>query len=282
MARAMPSTRPEVLHIVPGGADLRYWRDLWRHREIFYVLAWRDVAVRYKQTLLGVAWALLRPLVTMAVFAVLFGQVARLPSVGDAPYALMVFAGLLPWQFFANAVTDASMSLTGNANLIGKVYFPRLAVPTASIVVSLVDLLVGFLVLAGLMVAYRYAPGWPILALPFLCGMAFLASLGPGLWLASLNVKYRDFRYLVPFLVQVGLFVSPVGFGSSVIPERWRLIYALNPMVGVIDGFRWAILGDRAPLDTTSFGVAWVVILLLLWIGMRNFRRAERSFADLV
>jgi lipopolysaccharide transport system permease protein len=282
MDRAIHPSASDTIHIAPGGVDRRYWRDLWRHRELFHVLAWRDIAVRYKQTILGVSWAVLRPLVTMVVFTVVFGRMAGLPSLGDAPYALMVFAGLLPWQFFSSAVSDASMSLVGNANLIGKVYFPRLAVPMATIVVAFVDFLISLVVLAGLMAWYRVAPGWTLLALPFLAGMAFLACLGPGLWLASLNVKYRDFRYVVPFLVQIGLYVSPVGFSSQVVPERWRLLYALNPMVGVIDGFRWAILGGRAPLDLEAFGLGWAVILLLLWRGMRSFRRTERSFADLV
>lgn len=282
MKAAFQPDEPDVLHVAPGVADRRYWHDLWRNRELFYVLAWRDIAVRYKQTILGAAWAILRPLLTMVVFTVVFGRVAGLPSVGDAPYALMVFAGLLPWQFFSSAVADASMSLVGNSNLIGKVYFPRLAVPMATMVVAFVDFLVSLVVLAGLLAWYRFVPGWTILALPFMAGMAFLACLGPGLWLASLNVKYRDFRYVVPFALQLGLYVSPVGFSSSVVPERWRLLYAVNPMVGVVDGFRWSILGGRAPLDLETFGLAWAVILLLLWRGMRSFRRTERSFSDLI
>jgi len=273
---------PEVLLIEPGMAWSRYWRDLWNYRELFVVLAWRDVAVRYKQTLFGVAWALFRPLLTMLVFTLVFGQMAHLPSVGDAPYGLMVFAGLLPWQFFSTALTDSSNSVIGNANLIGKVYFPRLIVPTAVVVVSFVDFLVSLAVLAGLLLWYRFLPGWQIALLPLLGVMAFLATLGPGLWIASLNVKYRDFRYVVPFMVQLGLYVSPVGFSSAVVPERWRLLYSLNPMVGVIDGFRWAILGGQASLDRTGFAISWAVILFLLWMGVRQFRRSERHFADLV
>lgn len=282
METATSSPAPEILLIEPGVADRRYWRDLWRYRELFLVLAWRDVAVRYKQTLFGTAWALVRPLLTMVVFTLVFGGIARLPSVAGAPYALMVFAGLLPWQFFSTALTDASNSVIGNANLIGKVYFPRLIVPTATVVVSFVDFLVSLAILVGLLAWYRFVPGWRIVTLPFFTGMAFLAALGPGLWIASLNVKYRDFRHVVPFVVMLGLYVSPVGFGSEVVPERWRTIYALNPMVAVIDGFRWAILGGTAPFDATGFGIGWIVILLLLWRGFRQFRRLERHFADLV
>ena len=272
----------DILLIEPGVKDRRYWRDIWRYRELFYVLAWRDVAVRYKQTLFGVAWALLKPFLTMVVFTLVFGAAARLPSVGEAPYALMVFAGLLPWQFFSSALSDSTASVIGNANLIGKVYFPRLIVPTATVVVSFMDLLVSLVILAGLLVWYRFVPGWQIATLPLFTIMAFLATLGPGLWIASLNVKYRDFRYVVPFIVQLGLFASPVGYSSSVIPERWRPIYSLNPMVGVIDGFRWAILGGQAPFNATGFGISWIVILLFLWMGFRQFRRLERHFADLV
>jgi lipopolysaccharide transport system permease protein len=273
---------PEVLLIESGDDEPRYWRDLWDYRELFLVLAWRDVAVRYKQTLIGVAWAVLRPILTMVVFTVIFGRIAQLPSEGNAPYALMVFAGLLPWQFFSAALTDASSSVIGNAALIGKVYFPRLIVPTAAVVVSFLDFLVSLGILAALMIGYRYPPGWQLLTLPAFGALAFLASLGPGLWLASLNVRYRDFRYVVPFLVQLGLFVSPVAFSSGIVPERWRLLYSLNPMVGVIDGFRWAILGGRAHLDLAGFAISCAVILVLLWIGIRRFRRAESLFADQV
>jgi lipopolysaccharide transport system permease protein len=273
---------PEVLLIESGDDEPRYWRDLWDYRELFLVLAWRDVAVRYKQTLIGVAWAVLRPILTMVVFTVIFGRIAQLPSEGNAPYALMVFAGLLPWQFFSAALTDASSSVIGNAALIGKVYFPRLIVPTAAVVVSFLDFLVSLGILAALMIGYRYPPGWQLLTLPAFGALAFLASLGPGLWLASLNVRYRDFRYVVPFLVQLGLFVSPVAFSSGIVPERWRLLYSLNPMVGVIDGFRWAILGGRAHLDLPGFAISCAVILVFLWIGIRRFRRSESLFADQV
>lgn len=271
----------DILVIAPGLAERHYWRDLWRFRELFYVLAWRDVAVRYKQTVIGLAWALIQPFLTMVVFTVIFGRIAQLPSEGAAPYALMVYAGMLPWQLFSTALVGAAGSLIGNANLISKIYFPRLIVPVASVVVSFVDFLISFVILVGVMVWYRYLPGWQILSLPLFVVMAFLASLGPGLWVTALNVKYRDFRYVIPFLVQFGLYVSPVGFSSSVIPEKWRLVYSFNPVVGVIDGFRWAILGET-DIYLPGFLLSWVVIVFFLWLGIRQFRRMEKSFADLI
>ncbi len=275
-------TQPHTLIIEPGLAARDYWRDLWRYRELFYVLAWRDISVRYKQTIIGLAWALIRPFLTMVVFTVLFGKLGKFPTEGAAPYALMVFAGLLPWQFFATALSESSNSLIGNANLISKVYFPRLIVPTAAVVVSFVDFLISFAILIGLMLWYRFLPDWQILTLPLFVAMAFLASLGPGLWITALNVKYRDFRYIIPFIVQFGLYVSPVGFSSSVVPEHWRLIYSLNPVVGVIDGFRWAILGGESTLYLPGFLLSWGVIVFFLWLGIRQFRRMEKSFADLI
>jgi lipopolysaccharide transport system permease protein len=276
------SSATETLIIEPGRADRHYWRDIWRYRELFYVLAWRDVSVRYKQTIIGLAWAVIRPLLTMVVFTVVFGKLAKLPSEGTAPYALMVFAGLLPWQFFSTALSESSSSLIGNQNLISKVYFPRLIVPTAAVVVAFVDFIVTFALLAALMAWYRFVPGWNILALPLFIAMAFLASLGPGLWITALNVKYRDFRYVIPFIVQFGLYISPIGFSSSVIPEEWRLLYSLNPMVGVIDGFRWAILGGESQLYWPGFAVSCGVIAFFMWLGIRKFRGMERSFADLI
>lgn len=271
-----------TLIIEPGMAERHYWRDLWHYRELFFVLAWRDVAVRYKQTVIGLAWALIQPLATMLVFTVIFGHLAKFPADGSAPYALMVYAGMLPWQLFSTALTGASGSLIGNANLISKVYFPRLIVPTASVVVSFVDFLIGFVILIGLMLWYQFLPGWQILTLPFFVVMAFLTSLGPGLWITALNVKYRDFRYIIPFIVQFGLYVSPVGFSSSVVPEEWRLLYSLNPVVGVIDGFRWAILGGESQLFLPGFVLSWIVVAAFLWLGIRQFRTMERSFADLI
>ena len=266
----------------PGRAEKNYWRDLWRYRELFQVLAWRDFTVRYRQTVIGLAWAVIRPVLTMVIFTVIFGKVAKLPTEGAAPYALMVFAGMLPWTFFSTALSDAANSLVANSNLVSKVYFPRLIVPTATIVVAFVDFFIGLAILAVLMAAYGYAPGWEILCLPLFALLAFLASLGPGLWITAINVRYRDFRYVIPFLVQFGLYISPVGFSSAVIPEQWRLIYSLNPLVGVIDGFRWCILRGETPFYWPSFLISVAVISLMLWIGVAQFRRLERSFADLI
>jgi lipopolysaccharide transport system permease protein len=252
------------------------------YRELFSVLARRDISVRYKQTIIGLAWALIQPVLAMVIFTVLYGRIAGLPTEGDAPYALMVYAGLLPWQLFSTTLTGASGSLVGNANLISKVYFPRLIVPVARAMVAFVDFLVSFLVLVALMVWFRFAPSWQILTLPLFVVMAFLASIGPGLWASSLTVKYRDFSYIIPFMVQFGLYISPVGFSSAVIPDQWRLLYSLNPMVGVIDGFRWAILGGDSAVYLPGFLLGWVVIVVFLWLGIRQFRRMEKSFADLI
>ena len=270
----------------PGKSERHYWRDLWHYRELFSVLAWRDLSVRYKQTIIGVAWALIRPFLTMVIFTVIFGKVARLPSEGGAPYALMVFAGMLPWTLFATALGEASNSLIGNANLISKVYFPRMIIPAATIVVSFVDFLISFTILVAMMVWYLYAPGWQILLLPVFVLIAFLASLGPGLWITALNVKYRDFRYIIPFIVQFGLYVSPVGFSSQVIRDKFGdtafMIYSLNPMVGVIDGFRWCILGGDVPIYWPGFALSLVIVALFLRLGVRQFRKMERSFADII
>jgi lipopolysaccharide transport system permease protein len=271
----------QELIIEPGRGFKNYWLDLWRYRELFYFLAWRDIAVRYKQTVIGVAWGIIRPVLTMIVFTVVFGRLAKLPSDG-VPYPLLVFSAMLPWQFFANALSESSNSLIGNANLISKVYFPRLAIPTSAVIVSFVDFLISFAILVVLMVGYQFMPSWRMLALPLLILLAFGAAMGAGLWLAALNVKYRDFRYVVPFIVQLGLYVSPVGFSSSIVPEQWRLVYSLNPMVGVIDGFRWAILGGDAPLYWPGFALSLVLVALLLVGGVWYFRQTERSFADVI
>jgi lipopolysaccharide transport system permease protein len=272
----------EVIVIEPGRHERNYWIDLWRYRELFRVLAWRDLAVRYKQTVIGVAWAVIRPLLTMVVFTVIFGRIAKLPSDGSAPYPLMVFAGMLPWTFFATGLSEASNSLVNNANLISKVYFPRLIVPTATVVVAFVDFLITFAMLALLMAWYRFLPGWRMLFLPGFVILAFVASMGPALWITALNVKYRDFRYVIPFMVQFGLYVSPVGFSSIVVPEEWRLLYSVNPMVGVIDGFRWCILGGQARLYLPGLVASVLVAGFFLWFGIRRFRTTEKSFADLI
>jgi lipopolysaccharide transport system permease protein len=266
----------------PGQVEKNYWRDLWRYRELFQVLAWRDVAVRYKQTIIGVVWAVLRPVLTMLIFTIIFARLAKLPSEGSAPYSLMVLAGMLPWTFFSTALSDASNSLIGNASLISKVYFPRLIIPTATVVVAFVDLAVSFGVLGVMMIWYRFVPGWQLLLLPIFVALVFLASLGPGLWVTSLNVRYRDFRYVIPFALQLGLYISPVGFSSSVVPAKWRLLYALNPMVGVIDGFRWSILGGNSHIYWTGLAISLIAIALSLWVGIRQFRRMEKTFADLI
>ena len=272
----------EVIIIEAGRTERHYWRDLWQYRELFRMLAWRDVAVRYKQTVIGAAWALIRPFLTMIVFTVIFGKLANLPSVGTAPYAIMVFAGMLPWTFFSSALSDASNSLVGNANLISKVYFPRLIVPMAAVAVAFVDFAINFAMMVALMIWYRFLPGWQIVLLPGFVVLALLASLGPGLWLTALNVKYRDVRYIIPFLVQFGLYVSPVGYSSDIVPEQWRLLYSLNPVVGVIDGFRWCILGGQSQLYLPGFLLSLIVTAFFLWLGIRQFRKMERGFADLI
>jgi lipopolysaccharide transport system permease protein len=276
----MTSSQSQLI-IRAGESERRYWQDLWRYRELFYFLAWRDILVRYKQTAIGIAWALLRPLLTMIVFTVVFGAIAKLPSNG-VPYPILVFAGLLPWQFFSNALSECSNSLIGNSNLLSKVYFPRLIIPTSSVIVSFVDFLISGMILLGLMAWYNFVPSWRIVALPVFTLMAFLASMGAGLWLAALNVQYRDFRFVVPFLIQFGLYLSPVGFSSSVIPEQWRLLYSLNPMVGVIDGFRWAITGQSSVLSGWTTVLSIAVVLALFGSGIWYFRKMERTFADVI
>ena len=269
------------LVIEAGRTERHYWRDLWRFRELLYFLSWRDILVRYKQTVIGVAWSVIRPVLTMIVFTVIFGKLAKFPS-GNAPYAILVYAAMLPWQFFANALSESSNSLISNANMISKVYFPRLIVPCSAVVVSLVDFFISFAVLAVLMIWYRFIPPWQIVTVPLFLLLALLASLGFSLWLSALNVKYRDFRYIVPFIVQFGLYVSQVGFSSSVVPEKWRLLYSLNPMVGVIDGFRWAILGGDAQIYWPGFLLSNGLTLLILYSGVRYFRKTERIFADII
>lgn len=269
------------LVIEPDRVDRQYWLDLWRYRELFYFLAWRDIRVRYKQTILGIAWAVIRPVLVMVVFTVIFGRIAKLPADG-VPYPILVFAALLPWQFFASALPDAGNSLVGNANMISKVFFPRLIIPVSAIIVSLVDFVIAFLILAGLMIWYGFYPDWRMLYLPLFIALAFVSVLGVGIWVAALNVKYRDFKYIVPFIVQLGLYVSPVGFSSEVIPENWRLLYSLNPMVGVIDGFRWAILGGNSAIYWPGMTLSLILVCLILVTGLRYFRRTERFFADVI
>ncbi|NEQ47610.1 MAG: ABC transporter permease [Leptolyngbya sp. SIOISBB] len=272
---------PELV-IEAGHTEALYFQDLWRYRELFYFLAWRDILVRYKQTAIGIAWALIRPFLTMVVFTIVFGRLANLPTEGDAPYAILVFAAMLPWQFFASALTECSNSLIDNANLISKVYFPRLVIPTSAVIVSFVDFLISGAILLGLMAWYNAVPSWRFVTLPCFIAIAFAAAMGAGLWLAALNVQYRDFRYIVPFLVQFGLYISPVGFSSNIVPESWRLIYSINPMVCVIDGFRWAIIGGDTQLYWPGFLLSLALVGVLLVTGILYFRQMERTFADII
>lgn len=274
------------LIIEPGRAERNYWRDLWRYRELFYFLAWRDILVRYKQTVIGIAWAVIRPFLTMVVFTVVFSRIAKLPAPGAVPYALLVMAGMLPWQFFATALSESSNSLLGSANLISKIYFPRLIVPAGAVITSFVDFLITLGLMAVLMLWYGFLPDGRIFLLPAFALLAFLCSFGIGLWLAALNVEYRDFRYIVPFIVQFGLYVSPVGFGSAAVRDKlgetvFRL-YSLNPMVGVIDGFRWCLLRGESPLDWASVLLSCCLVALLSASGIWYFRKMERTFADVI
>jgi len=269
------------LLIVPNGPALHYWRDVWIYRELFWFLVWRDILVRYKQTVIGVAWSVIRPLVTMVVFSVVFGMLAKLPSNG-VPYPLLVFAAMLPWNFFSNALSESSGSLIGNANLLSKVYFPRIIIPVSSIIVSLIDFVISLAIMVGMMLWYGYFPDWRVLTLPLFLLLAFLPVAGAGLWFSALNVKYRDFRYVVPFMLQFGLYVSPVGFASSIVPEKWRLLYALNPMVGVIDGFRWALLSGSVALYWQGLVLSTTLSLALLVTGLWFFRKTERILADVI
>jgi len=266
------------LIIEPGRSEKNYWRDLWRYRELFYILSWRDIKVRYKQTVIGTAWSVIRPLLTTIIFTVVFSRIAKLNNPSLAPYSLMVFAGMLPWQFFSNALSESSNSLIGNANLITKVYFPRMIIPASSVITSMVDLGISFIIMLGMFIWFQFVPSWHIIFLPLFVLLAFLCSFGIGLYITAVNVKYRDFRYIIPFIIQIGFYISPVGFSSTVIPEKWKIWYALNPMVGIIDGFRWCLLGD--PMNWTSFYVSLIIIALFLWLGIFYFRKMEKTFAD--
>ena len=276
------SDRRHVLVLEPGRAERHYWRDLWAYRELFAILAWRDVSVRYKQTVIGVAWAVIRPFLTMVIFTVVFGRLAKLPSEGGAPYPILVFAGMLPWFLFSTILSEASNSLIGNAGLVGKVYFPRIIIPTSSAVVALVDFGINLAILFGLMIWYGFMPSWRIALLPAFIVLTMVASLGPAFLVTALNVKYRDIRYIIPFIVQFGVYVSPVGFSSAVVPEKWRFWYSLNPMVGVIDGFRWCVMGGESRLYVPGFLLSLGIVAIFLWVGIAYFRRTERTFADLI
>ncbi len=269
------------LVIEPGRSERNYWNDLWRFRELFVFMAWRDILVRYKQTAIGLSWSILRPVLTMIVFTVVFGRIAKLPSEG-VPYPILVYSALLPWQFFSTSFSDASASLIGNSNMLTKLYFPRLIIPVSTIIVNLVDFFISFIILIVLMMWYNFVPDWTILCVPLFLFLAFVASLSVGLYVAALNVKYRDFKYIIPFVVQFGLYISPVGFSSNVVPQKWKLLYSLNPMVGIIDGFRWSILGGKNQIYVPGLLLSIGVVTLLLFLSIRYFRKMEKTFADII
>jgi lipopolysaccharide transport system permease protein len=270
------------LIIEPGRTEKNYWTDIWRFRELFLFLAWRDLLVRYKQTVIGVLWAVVRPFLTMVIFTILFSRLAKLPSVGTAPYAILVMAGMLPWQFVSGCIGNSSESMVSNSSLISKIYFPRMIVPSSSVVTSFVDFLITLVLMAGMMGWYRFAPDWRLVALPLFIALSFACSLGVGLWLSALMVEYRDVRHIVPFIVQFGMYVSPVGFSSNVVPEKWRTLYSLNPLVGIIDGFRWSLMRGQMQLRWQSLVFSVVITILLFVSGTWYFRRTERTFADVI
>ena len=272
-------------HIIiePGRTGKNYWKDLWRHRELFYILSWRDIKVRYKQTGLGIGWAIIRPLLTLLVFTYVFGHLASMPVITTAPYAILVFAGLLPWQFFASALSESSNSLISNERLITKVYFPRLIIPASSMITSFIDFLISFMILTGLFFYYHYTPPVQVWLIPVGWILLFVVSFGPGLFFTSLNTKYRDVRHLIPFIIQFGLFISPVGFSSQVIPKEWQWAWALNPMTGVIDFFRWCIIRDAPnPLLHYPFYISLAVSVFFIFLSLYQFRKMEKQFADYI
>ena len=281
MRRAPQRESRTQLVIEAGRSEGQYWRDLWQYRELFYFLAWRDLLVRYKQTFVGIGWSLIRPILTMLVLTVVFGKLGKMPS-GGVPYPLLVLGGMLPWQFFSTAMAESGNSLVLNSNLISKVYFPRLIIVISSVMTSFVDFLISASLLVGIMIWYRFVPPATVVFLPFFVLLAFAASVGAGLWIAALTVQYRDFRFVVPFMVQFGLYISPVGFTSSVVPDRFRLLYGLNPMAAVIDGFRWCLLGAQNNIYWPGQAVALVGVVALLASGVWYFRETEQTFADII
>ena len=261
--------------------ERQYWRDLWQYRELFLFFSWRDLLVRYKQTIVGVSWSLIRPLLTMIVLTVVFGRLARMPA-GGVPYSLLVFCGMLPWQFFSLSLTESGSSLVNNANMVSKIYFPRLIITASSVMTNIVDFLISCAFLAVLMCWFRFVPPPQAVLLPFFMLLAIGASLGAGVWVAALMVEYRDFRFIVPFIVQFGVYLSPVGFQSSIVPMRYRLLYSLNPMVGIIDGFRWCLLGRNTEVYWPGIAISTAEIVLLILSGIWYFRKTERTFADII
>ena len=276
-----PVVSQEIV-IEAGKTELHYWRDLWRYRELFYFLAWRDILVRYKQTAIGIALAVIQPLSTTLVSVFVFEHLAKMKSEGTAPYAVLVLVAQLPWQFFSRALTEASNSLISNTNLISKIYFPRLIIPASSVITALVDFLISTGLVVVVMIFYRFAPDWRAITAPLFLLLALGGAMGAGLWFAALNVSYRDFRYIVPFIVTIGASVSPVGYSSSIVPEKWRLLYSLNPMVGIIDGFRWALLGSEIPLYIPGLAISTIFITIVLITGILYFRATEKRFADVI
>jgi lipopolysaccharide transport system permease protein len=266
------------LIIQPGKSAKHYWSDLWKYRELFYILSWRDIKVRYKQTVLGAAWSIIRPLLTTIIFTIVFSKIAKLENPGTSPYMLMVFAGMLPWQFFSNALSESSSSLIGNANLITKVYFPRLIIPVSAVITSLLDFFISFIILICMLIWFQFMPHWQIVFLPLFIVLLFFCSMGLGLYLTAINVKYRDFRYIIPFIIQFGLYITPVGFSSSLIGDEWKVLFNLNPMVGIINGFRWCILGE--PMNWMSLIFSISIITFFFILGISYFRKMEKSFAD--
>jgi lipopolysaccharide transport system permease protein len=267
--------------IEAGRSETQYWRDLWRYRELLYFLAWRDLLVRYKQTVVGVAWSLIRPLLTMVVFTLVFGKLAKLPS-GGVPYPLLVMTGMLPWQFFATAISESGNSLISNTGLVTKVYFPRMVIPASTVITSMADFVISCGFLALLFVWYHFTPGVQVFALPLFVILSFAVACGVGLWIAALMAQYRDFRFIVPFVVQFGLYISPVGFSTSVVPEKWRLLYSLNPMAGIIDGFRWCLLEGQTQLWWPSLVASAALTSFLCLSGIWYFRKTERILADVI
>lgn len=277
----MRQDTPSEMVLEPRRGSTQYWRDLWRYRELFYFLAWRDILVRYKQTFVGVAWAVIRPLLTMLILTFVFGRLAKMES-GGVPYPILVMCGMLPWQFFSTAMSESGGSLVRNAGMVSKVYFPRLIIPASSVITSLVDFIITAAILVCMMIYYQYVPGWEVVFLPFLVALAFFAAFGIGVWVSALMVRYRDFRFILPFVVQFGLYISPVGFQSGVVPDQYRLLYSINPMVGVIDGFRWAVLGGEHTVYMPGIVMSVVLVFLMIYSGIWFFRKTEKTFADII
>jgi lipopolysaccharide transport system permease protein len=271
----MPSTTIES-----GKIEIQYWKDIWKYRELLICLTWRDILVRYKQTVVGITWALIRPLLIMLILTLIFGKIAKFSST-NIPYPIVVFCGLLPWHFFASAFTECGNSLISNSGMISKIYFPRLIIPISSILTSIIDFLISCILMIIVMLFYNYVPSLKILFLPIFIAQAFFFAFGAGLWISALMVRYRDFKYIVPFVVQFGLYISPVGFTSSIIHQELRFFYSLNPIVGVIDGFRWAIIANES-LYLTSVIFSFLGITLILITGVYYFRSVERTIADVI